>query len=150
MRVAEERRRREVKREDHEVLDGGLDVCVLEAEAVAGVGARGDGLRLRLEGALEDAVDDAGAWFFEGAAEGGVQVVEEPGEEVDGVGLRRQGEALVASLRDFLEELVWGDVSAEGTGVPDLADEHAEALREFRAGGEVFEHEEVAERRDVG
>lgn len=68
-------------------------------------------------------MDDGGAWAGLGTAEGEVKVVEEPVEEVDGVGLGEEGEALGGAEGDFLEELVGGDVGFEGVRVPDLADE---------------------------
>ena len=55
-------------------------------------------------------MDDGGGGTGFGAAEGKVQVVEEPVEEVDGVGLGEEGEAFGGAEGDFLEELVRGDV----------------------------------------
>lgn len=151
--VLEQGRRGQVERQ-HEVARRVRDDLggFLEAQPVARVGFGGDALRFHLEFALEDAVDDARAGFRLAAAEGEVHVVEEPAEEVDGVGLVEEVESLVGLARDLLDELVGGDVGFEGARVPDLADEDGEAGGELGGGGggEVFEHEEIAERWGVG
>ncbi len=98
-------------------------------------------------------MDDASASFCFGPAEGEVHVVEEPGKEFDRVGLVEEVEFLVGLSRDLLQEFVGRDVRLEGASVPYLADQHREAGGELGggggAGGEVFEHEEVAKGRDM-
>ena len=79
-----------------------------------------------------------------------MHVVEEPGKEVDGVGLVEEVEAFGGLAGCLLEELVRGDVGFEGAGVPDFADKDGEALYELGLLGEFFEHEEVSEGRNMG
>lgn len=127
--VLEEGRGGEVEGEEEEPDDVDLDLGgLLEAEAVAGVGAGGYGLGLDLEPALEGALDHGAAGLRLAASQAEVEVVEKPGEEVDGVRLCGEGEALVGAEGDLLEELVGGDVRLEGARVPDLAEQDAASL----------------------
>lgn len=130
--VLEERGRGQVEGEDevaHRFHDdfGGF----FEPQAVSCVGFGGDALGFGFQLSLENVVDDARARFGSGAPEREVHVVEEPGEEVDGVGLVEEVEFLVGLAGDLLDELVGGDVGFEGAGVPDFADEDGEAGCEF-------------------
>jgi hypothetical protein len=77
---------------------------------------------------LEDFVDNGCARTGFRAAEGKMEVVEEPMEEIDRVGLFEEGETFGGSEGDFLEELVGRDVGFEGTGIVDLPDEDGESL----------------------
>ena len=95
-------------------------------------------------------MDDASTWLGLAPAQRQMQIVEKPAEEVDGIGLVEEVETFLGLARDLLEELVRGDVGFEGARVPDLAHEDGEALEEGGGGGEVFEHEEVAEGGNVG
>lgn len=143
--VLEEWRRGEVEREEEEAHNVHLYLCCLfEAQPVGGVCAGGDGLRLDLEPALECALDHGAARFGFTAAQSEVEVVQEPGEELDGVGLCGESEALVGAEGDFLEELMRRDVGFEGARVPDLAEEDAASLDQLCSLGEVLEKEVVS------
>ncbi len=72
-----------------------------------------------------------------------MHVVQEPAEELNGIGLVEEIEAFVRLAGDLLKKLVGGDVGFEGACVPDFADENREALDELGPLGKVFEHDEV-------
>lgn len=74
-----------------------------------------------------------------------MEVVEEPGEEVNGIGLVSEREAFRGAEGDFLEQLVGGDVGFKGMGIPEFAGENRESLCQFRPLGEVFQHEVISE-----
>lgn len=67
-----------------------------------------------------------------------MQVIKEPGEEVNGVGLVGEREAFRGAKGDFLEQFVGGDVRFEGMGIPDLANEDGESLCQLWPLGEGF------------
>mmetsp|Transcript_62192 Transcript_62192/g.129001 ORF Transcript_62192/g.129001 Transcript_62192/m.129001 type:complete len:379 (+) Transcript_62192:500-1636(+) len=77
--------------------------------------------------ALEHLADDSGTL---GASEAPVQAIEEPVEELGGVGVDVGAVLAVALHADRLEQLVGRDLALEGGGVPHLAEELAEALDE--------------------
>ena len=95
-------------------------------------------------------MDDASTWLGFAPAQRQMQIVQKPAEKVDRIGLVEEVEAFFGLARDLLKELVRRDVGFEGARVPDLAHEYGEALEEGGGGGEVFEHEEVAEGGNVG
>ncbi|KUI52661.1 hypothetical protein VP1G_10498 [Cytospora mali] len=123
---------------------------LLEAQPVAHVRLGRDGLRLGLQLALEHPLHHAAARLGLAAAEPEVEVVEEPAEELDGVGLRRQREPLVGPQRDLLQQLVRRHVALEGARVPDLPEQDARSLDQLRLGpGKVLQEEVVPQRRHV-
>ncbi|KUI71225.1 hypothetical protein VM1G_11746 [Cytospora mali] len=149
--VLEERRGREVQRQEEEAVDVRLHLGrLLEAQPVAHVRLGRDGLRLGLQLALEHPLHHAAARLGLAAAEPEVEVVEEPAEELDGVGLRRQREPLVGPQRDLLQQLVRRHVALEGARVPDLPEQDARPLDQLRLGpGKVLQQEVVPQRRHV-
>lgn len=144
--IFKNRFRWQVQRQHHEPDDIRLDLCgLLKTQSVRCICSRSDRLGFNLKSPLKDLLDNGCARLRFGATEREMQVVEEPGEEVDRVGLIGEREAFRGAEGDFLKQLVRGDVRFEGMGIPDLADEDGESLCKFWPLREVFEHEVVSE-----
>lgn len=80
---------------------------------------------------MEYPLDDARSGFGFAASQSKVEIIQEPAEEFDGIGLVEEVEAFVGLAGDLLEKLVGGDVGFEGACIPYLPDKDGEPLDEL-------------------
>lgn len=57
-----------------------------------------------------------------------MKIIYEPGEKVHWVRLDGEGELLGRAERNFLEELMGGNMGFESAGIPDLSNQDGESL----------------------